>query len=336
MKYKRFLRRYLKWIIPSLLLITLFSCSDSRGKSRELDSWASNNGKVKVLSTTGMIDDLVEEIGKERVDHIKLILGEIDPHSYELVKGDDEKISSAQVVFYNGLGLEHGASLRYRLESHPCKVSLGSELEKRAPDEILMVGNQVDPHIWMDISLWARAVDPIVETLSQIDAEHADYYYQNGEALKNKMLAVHQEIVQKFKTAPEEKRYLVASHDAFNYFARAYLAGDEERRGGEWQKRFAAPEGLAPDGQLGYTDIKKIIDHLILHQIDVVFPESNVSRDSLKKIASVCKEMGHRVRISPAVLYGDAMQQSGPVSDGYLNMLRHNCNVMVEQWSKHE
>ena len=76
----------------------------------------------------------------------------------------------------------------------------------------------------------------------------------------------------------------MTSHDAFNYFARAYLADPEEV---EWQKRFEAPEGLAPDGQLSVADIQRIIDHICMYRIAVLFPESNVSRDSLRKIISI-------------------------------------------------
>ena len=82
-----------------------------------------------------MIDDLVGQVGGDLIDHIPLIFGEIDPHSYELVKGDDEKISHAQIVFANGLNLEHGASLRYKLDKHPSVVFLGEEIKGKLPDQ---------------------------------------------------------------------------------------------------------------------------------------------------------------------------------------------------------
>jgi manganese/zinc/iron transport system substrate-binding protein len=281
-----------------------------------------------------MIDDLVKEIGKERVDRLTLIQGDIDPHSYELVKGDEEKISFATVVFYNGLGLEHGASLQYQLQNHPCKVALGNEIQKRSPDMILRVDGQVDPHVWMDISLWAKSIDPIVESLSKLDAGQADFYKKNGEELRLQMLKVHDELVKKFQTAPQEVRFLVTSHDAFNYFTRAYLTDEKERNSQEWRKRFAAPEGLAPDGQLSCRDIQKMIDHLMLYKISVVFPESNVNRDSLKKIVSACKEKGLPVKISSAPLYGDAMGPSGSYADSYLKMIDHNSRVLLEEWTR--
>src|SRR5580692_1061201 len=122
--------------LPLIFFVFLCSClfMSCTSSSSDIDRWTTTNGKVKVLSTTAMIDDIVGYVGGARVDHISLILGEIDPHGYELVKGDDEKISLAEIIFYNGLGLEHGASLRYALNHHPCAIALGNRVQREAPE----------------------------------------------------------------------------------------------------------------------------------------------------------------------------------------------------------
>lgn len=317
----------MRLIFLSILCLCLWGCS-SNPSANSLPKWAENNGKIKVLSTTAMINDLVCRIGGEYIDPMVLIIGEMDPHSYELVKGDDEKITFAQILFSHGLGLEHGASLRYRLNQHPNLVSLGDEIRKSAPEKILYVDHQLDPHVWMDISLWSLVVNPIVDNLSKQDSKHADYYKKNGEKVLREMLLVHQELKEKMQTVPSQKRYLVTSHDAFHYFTRAYLGDD-----GDWQTRCKAPEGLAPDGQLSTVDIKRIIDHLFQYRIAVVFPESNVNKDALKKIVSSCALLGHKVKISDQTLYGDAM---GEGAYTYLEMITHNVSVLIEEWSDGE
>lgn len=324
-------------IFRALILICclgFYSCSKAEKSTSR--AWTEKSGRIKVLSTTGMIDDLVGEIGREHVDRLVLIRGEIDPHSYELVKGDEEKISFAQIVFHNGLGLEHGASLQYQLHKHPHPVALGNEIEKRAKEAMIFVDGKVDPHVWMDISLWMVAIDPIVEALSKIDPEHKNFYAERGAQLKAEMLAAHQDLVGKFRLVPEKFRYLVTSHDAFNYFARAYLAEENERDKEKWRKRFVAPEGLAPDGQLSHADIQETISHLSCYKIGSVFPESNVSRDSLKKICTACKEMGLDVKISSSSLYGDAMGPLGSSADSYLKMIAHNAKVLLQEWNSDE
>jgi manganese/zinc/iron transport system substrate-binding protein len=313
-------------MVRNILCFFLFlfvSCTSSSVPTR-LDLWMEQNGKMKILSTTQMIDDLVEAVGGERVDHLALIQGEIDPHSYELVKGDDEKLSFADVVFGNGLQLEHGASLKARLDNHPHFTPIGDVIFRQEPEKFLYIDGVLDPHIWMDISLWVCAVDVIEETLSMQDPAGEKQYKQRAEQLKNKMLVRHDEIQTRFAAIPQEKRYLVTSHNAFNYFTRAYLCPEGWER-----ERCEAPEGLAPDGQLGPSDIQRIVDHLCLHKISVVFSESNVSRDSLRKIVSCCLEKGVRVRICQRHLYGDSMGQE---ARNYLEMITHNASVIEDEW----
>ncbi|MDJ0652213.1 MAG: zinc ABC transporter substrate-binding protein [Simkaniaceae bacterium] len=314
------------WIIRLLISCSAFACS----KAPE-NSFMSENGKVKVLATTAMIDDLVAEIGGEEIDHTCLIVGNLDPHSYELVKGDDEKFFRADLIFYNGLGLEHGASLCEHLEKHPSAIGLGNLLMQEDQKAFLTVDEQLDPHFWMDIELFSRSIPPIVIALSEKDPDRAALYKDRGETLRNKMLEKDRVLLEKIQTIPPEKRYLVASHDAFFYFARKYLAESKEEN---WAKRFIAPEGLAPDGQMSVRDIQEVSTFLCEHQIPVVFPETNINRDALKKIVAVCREKGLHVKIAPTPLYGDTMGVKGTGADTYLEMIEHNVHTLVDQLSK--
>jgi len=317
------------------LLCCLWGCSQQAPReSSAFENWMKKDGKVKVLSTTAIINDIVCLVGEERIDALSLIQGEIDPHSYELVKGDDEKFFVAQAVFYNGLGLEHGASLRYQLDHHSQAVAVGQSILDQNPDQIIRINGQLDPHVWMDIALWSQIIDPIVATLSELDPEGRILFEKNGEILRQQMLEKHQQIQAEFQHIPSSLRYLVTSHDAFNYFARAYLSAPDEIGASQWQARFAAPEGLSPDGQLSSSDIQKMISYLCLHHIHVVFAESNVSRDSLKKIVSACKRHSLNVEISKDVLYGDAMGGPDSGADTYLTMIAHNAKVMITAWDK--
>lgn len=316
------------------LLMFLFAVSCTNQESRrymELEKeWDVPNGKLKVLSTTAMINELVKEIGGDDVDSITLIKGDLDPHSYQLVKGDDEKLKKSTIIFFNGLGLEHGPSLQHYLYNNKKAIPLGNKIEMEDASLILHHKGQVDPHIWMDISLFAKTVPYIVKALSDEDPSHKELYQLRGEKLLEKMESTHLYVKDVLAKVPENKRYLVTSHDAFNYFAKAYLAEDGEKSGLDWKKRFAAPEGLAPEAQISTSDIQFIIDYLYTHQIHVLFPESNVSQDSIRKIVQAGKEKGLDLTISTTYLYGDAMGSPGTDGDSYLKMIRHNADVIAK------
>jgi manganese/zinc/iron transport system substrate-binding protein len=324
------MNKFLIFTLIVLLQIGQTSCSSDRKNSSA--AWFSENGKIKILTTTAMIQDLVQRVGGDRVDVIALINGELDPHSYQLVKGDGEKITRADLIFANGLGLEHGPSLQTQLESNPKAVPLGNWIMAKEPELIVLLNGQIDPHIWMDISLWKKTVPYIVEYLTVQDPTHADQFKANGEALMAEMEEAHRRIRNEMQEIPAEHRYLVSSHDAFNYFTRSYLADSQELVDNNWQKRFAAPEGLAPDSQLSAIHIQEILNHLKKYKIKVIFPESNVSKDSIRKIVSAGTEMGLQLTISQTPLYADAMGAPGSDGDTYIKMIQHNARVIADEF----
>ena len=319
----------MKRLLCVFVFVFAFMGCSSKDTCSSVHQFMKDNGKTKVLSTIAMIDSLVEEIGGKHIDHICLITGEIDPHSYELVKGDGEKFERADILFANGLGLEHGASVGQQIKSHRNAVVLGDHLYRQCREELLLIDGQIDPHVWMDIALWSRNIDPIVAALSKHDPKHAEEFAANGERFKHTMMQSHSRIYTAMQSIPEKKRFLVTSHDAFNYFARRYLAKSDELLTHSWKKRVAAPQGLAPDSQLSLMDLQEIIEHLARHDIPVVFPESNISLDALNKVIDAGLKKGMRISMVQKPLYGDAMKGT------YLEMMRHNAEV-IAQSLKHE
>lgn len=319
-----------KYVVPFLLFLAIcFIAVSCRGSSKkEKPSWSKSSSKLKVLSTTAIIDNLIEEIGKDKVHHISLITGELDPHSYELVKGDNEKIAYADVIFYNGLELEHGASLKYQLLESKNAHAIASCMQDK--NNYIFIDGQVDPHIWMDARMMASAMLPVAEILGNLDPDNAAFYLQNAKALQEKMLALDQEIETLLQGVSEKNRYLITSHDAFYYFTRRYLAEKNELVSDSWKKRCRAPEGLAPDGQMSPKDIAAIIEHALEYKISVVFTESNVNQDALKKIVRVLKQKGQIALLSEEPLYGDALGPSGSKAATYLEMMRCNAQNIAK------
>lgn len=309
------------YFLTLLVLVTICACSRHETEGTK---WRQENGKLKVLSTIAMIHDLVQQIGGEDIDAITLIRGELDPHSYELVKGDDEKFARADLVFYNGLGLEHGLSLRQNLANHPKAIAVADPILKEIPELILYNEGVCDPHVWMDIALWMRTVDPIVQALAEKDPKHATAYRERGDKLWHKMAAEDQKMFETLQAIEPNRRYLVTSHDAFHYFTRHYLAKPGE---GEWALRCKAPEGLAPEAQMSIHDVFSIISHIEVFHIPVLFPESNVSKDSLRKIVDAGKEKGLEIRMCHEELYGDSMGKA----NSYIDMIAHNVEVIARE-----
>jgi manganese/zinc/iron transport system substrate-binding protein len=61
---------------------------------------------VRAVATTGMIGDIVANVGGRRVEVTSLMGPGIDPHLYKASEGDVTRLTGADMIFYNGLDLE--------------------------------------------------------------------------------------------------------------------------------------------------------------------------------------------------------------------------------------
>lgn len=321
------MRPFIILLLPLIFIALCLGCTSPSEYNH--DPWMHKDGKLKVLCTIAMIGDLVQQIGGKYVDVDIMIKRGLNPHAWQPVKGDNEKLLFADLVFYNGLGLEHSPSLISFFSSQTKCIGLGGEILQSNPDLVLKLDNEVDPHIWMDVSLWSKTVPFIVLHLSRKDPGHAEYYQMNGELLLQRLEALHRQIKEQMQAIPSKKRFLITSHDAFNYFARAYLADEEEQKNEAWKYRLASPEGLAPESQVGIAHIWHIVEFMNAHDVHVIFPESNVSKDSLLKIAKASRQKGKKVVMVNEPLYSDGMGEPGSGGDTYEKMILHNAKTIA-------
>ncbi|QVE48979.1 zinc ABC transporter substrate-binding protein [Chlamydia crocodili] len=301
----------------SLILIFIVSgCSSSKVHN--------SDNKIYVLSMNRMIHDCVSRIVGDKLCSIVLIDGAIDPHAYEMVKGDEDKMAMSRLIFCNGLGLEHTASLRKHLEGNPKSVNIGERLIAREVFSPLEEDGFYDPHIWTDISIWTEGTKEITAALISEFPEYEKEFTINSNELIEEMQMLDSWAKRCLSTIPEESRYLVSGHNAFSYFTRRYLATPEEVKSNVWNKRCISPEGISPEAQISIRDIMLVVDYIHEHNVTVMFPEDTLNQDALKKIAS-CLKKGHSVRLASRPLYSDN------VKNDYFNTFKHNVCTITEE-----
>lgn len=313
--------RTCKHIIGGLLcLVGCFivnGCSSDKGR-QPIDT------RIHVLSMNRMIYDCVSRITGDRVKNIVLIDGSIDPHSYEMVKGDEDQMVMSQLIFCNGLGLEHSASLRKHLEGNPKVVDLGSRLLDKKVFDLLKEDGFPDPHIWTDMRVWSAAVREIGTVLVQQFPQYAEEFQKNADQLLLEMEELDRWAERSLATIPEKNRFLVTGHNAFSYFTRRYLSSDDERESGDWKLRCISPEGLAPEAQISIRDIMRVVEYICANDVGVVFFEDTLNQDALRKIVS-CSKSGQKIRLAKSPLYSDN------VKDNYFHTFQHNVRTITEE-----
>jgi len=265
-----------------------------------------------------MVADLVRNVGGDRVE-VKQICGSgVDPHLYKVTRDDVQAMRSADMVFYSGLMLEGKMSdtLVKQARNRPV-IAVTEAIDKSWLLEPEEFAGHYDPHVWMDVSAWARCVDVVAKELSKYDPEGETVYRTNAEAYQRQLAALHAYGKEKIASIPEASRLLVTSHDAFNYFGRAY--GLE----------VLGVQGISTESEAGLQRINQLVQLLAERKVQSVFVESSVSSANVEALVEGARSNGHDVSIAAEELFSDAMGQPGTYRGTYIGMLDHNITVVV-------
>lgn len=298
-----------------LLCVLLIStgCATTAAESGDI-----SERKVNVVTTTGMIADIVRNVGGERVEVIQLMGAGVDPHLYKASEGDVQRLQNADIIFYSGLHLEaRMAEILERLnEFGTPTIAVGNAI----PTERLLSPPEfsgfTDPHVWMDAALWRYTVDSIRDGLMAADPQNAATYEANADAYRAEMDELEAYAQAQFASLSDEQRILVTAHDAFNYFAVGY------------NFQVFAPQGISTETEAGVEDIRATIDYLVEHDVPAVFIESTISPDIVEAVIEGARARGHEVSVG-GELFTDAMGAAGTPEGTYIGMIRHNVDTIV-------
>ena len=275
------------------------------------------SGPVKVLTTTGMINDIVKNIGGSHVETQALMGAGVDPHLYKATPGDLRLLNEADAIFYNGLHLEGKmADILEKMEARKPSVAVVAALPKEQLLRFESSPEFPDPHVWFDVKKWIFAAQSVRDELIAFDAKNADDYRKNADDYIARLEKLDAYARQQLATVPKAGRVLVTAHDAFNYFGKAY---DVEVMG---------LQGISTASEASLRDVQRIVDALAKRKIKAVFVESSVPRRNIEAVVKGAKARGHNVRIG-GELFSDAMGKDGTPEGTYEGMVRHNVDTIV-------
>ena len=293
--------------------LALVACLGAPGAAR-----AQADEPLHVVATTGMIADVVRNVAGEHAEVTQLMGEGVDPHLYKATRSDITAMLRADVVFYNGLLLEGkltDALVRVATSGRPvyAVTELVEESYLLEPPEFQGL---YDPHLWMDPSAWARAVEVVRDKLAQQDPAHAETYRANADVYLAKLEQLDAYAEEVLASVPPERRVLVTAHDAFNYLGRRY--------GFEVQ----GIQGISTESEAGLKRVEELVDLLVERSIPAVFVETTIPERSVRALTAGAADRGHQVEIGGA-LFSDAMGAPGTYQGTYIGMIDHNVTTIA-------
>ncbi len=270
----------------------------------------------KIGATVGMVGAIAQAVAGDKGDVTFVIGAGVDPHVYNPTRSDVATLLRSDIIFYAGLLLEGQMADVLVKVSRKRPVYAVTELLK--PEYLIHdpESGHSDPHVWMDVSGWMKAVEVVADALAAFDPANAAAYRANAAAYLKQLKRLDDYARQAMASIPEEQRVLVTAHDAFGYMGRAYNI------------EVMGIQGLSTESEAGLKDINRIVDELVRRKIPAVFVESSVSDKNVRALIEGTASRGHKVKIG-GELFSDAMGPSGTYEGTYIGMIDHNVTVIV-------
>lgn len=270
-----------------------------------------------ITTTVGMVNDIVQNVAGDKAKATAVMGAGVDPHLYKPTRDDVSAMMKADAVVYSGLMLEGKMADTLIKVGRSKPVFAVTELidEKFLLEPEEMAGH-ADPHVWMDPSAWAKATQAVGKSLSEFDPNNAEFYQKNATDYAAKCEELYAYGKKVLATVPENSRVLISSHDAFNYFGRAFGL------------KVMGVQGISTESEAGLQQINTLVDFIVKNEVKAVFVESSVSPKNIEALVGGVKARGKDLKIG-GELFSDAMGDAGTYEGTYLGMLDHNITLVA-------
>ncbi|MFG3442124.1 zinc ABC transporter substrate-binding protein AztC [Nonomuraea sp. NPDC047897] len=278
---------------------------------------ATGENAPRVVVTTNILGDVTHTIIGDQAEVTVLMKPDSDPHSFGVSAREAALIEDADLIVYNGLGLEEGV-LRHVAAAEQAGVpalAVGEGVDpiRFAADE---TAGQLDPHFWTDPRRMAKAVDLIAEqVVTHVDGIDAAAVRTAAASYRAQLEQLDSWVEQQVATIPPDSRRLVTNHHVFGYFAQRY--------------GFQVIGAVIPSGTTlaspSASDLESLRDAIKSAHVKAIFADSSQPERLARVLAS---EAGVDVEVVP--LFSESLSRRSPGAATYLDMIRSNTKAMAD------
>ena len=293
---------------PLLLLAVLALAACSPAPEAPAD------GRKRVLTTFTILADMARNVAGDAAVVESITKPGAEIHDYEPTPQDLVKVKDADLVLWNGLGLERWFERFFQQAQGAASAVLSEGIQPMGIGEGPYEGKP-NPHAWMSPANALVYVENIRRALSELDPANAAVYAANAAAYAERLRAVEAPVREALAAVPENRRWLVTSEGAFSYLARDFGL----------KELYLWPINADEEGTP--QQVRRVVDTVRAQGIPAVFSESTVSDKPMRQVA---KETGARYA---GVLYVDSLTgPDGPVPT-YLDLLHYNARALAQAFA---
>jgi ABC-type Zn uptake system ZnuABC Zn-binding protein ZnuA len=268
--------------------------------------------KIRVSSFSTILTEIAEQVGGGRVTVTGHVKAGVDPHEYEPKPADLKIVGDAQLILLTAKHMEgYVGKLKEATGTHGTLLEVGNGFTSLKMKSEKNPGQTVeDPHWWHSVTNEQKAVKIVRDELIKISPADKDLFTTNAAQSLAKLDALEKWVKMKVAELPRDKRKLVTSHDAFQYFAK------------ENGFTIYAIEGVTTEDQPSSKKVAELVSTIKAQAVKAIFLEATENPKVLKEIT---KETGAKIG---GTLYADGLGE-GEAST-YEGMYKHNVSTIVD------
>ena len=297
--------------------LILAGCAGGDSGSSEATSSAPSSG-LGVATTVAPLTSIVAAVAGDKVTIEGIVPEGTNSHTFEPEPQTAELLSTADLIFVNGLKLEDPT------------IGL-AEANKKSDAEIVELGTSVlpeseyifdfsfpeedgkpNPHLWTDPGYAVAYADIVRQKLSERDPANAAEYQANFEAFKVEADKLAEAVRADQGSVPDGQLKLVTYHDAYAYFADNF---GWEVVGAIQPSTFDEPTP---------AEIAGLIEQIRAEGVPTIFGSEVFPSSVLEAIAA---ETG--VRYEDSLRDDDLPGAPGESEHSLLELLRYNYRTMI-------
>ena len=274
-------------------------------------------GKVRIVSSTTDIADIVKIIGGDHVTVTSIARGNQDPHYVEILPSYMVKVRKADIYFMVGMELDLWAqqiidgSRNRKVMVVDCSVEINKmEVPTGQIDasmgDIHRFGN---PHYWLDPENGKLIARMVAEKLINHDSKNAEQYQSNLTQFENDLNSAISMWTKRFSDLREKN--IIYYHNSWPYFSKRF---------GLITVGFLEPKpGITPSP----SQLNQVINQIKENEIEVIASESYFSDRAPKFIESKTNVRTVKLAQSVGAIEG---------ADSYINLFETNLLILAKAY----
>ncbi|MFN7903717.1 MAG: metal ABC transporter solute-binding protein, Zn/Mn family [Pseudobdellovibrionaceae bacterium] len=276
---------------------------------------------IQITTSFSILKDLAEKIAPSHFKISTLIDVDQDAHTYQAKPSDIKLIKNSSLFILNGYDFEIWAQKLLKANKFSGKTLIASTgvkpLQVTATDHTdhhHHHHSHFDPHAWQDPENIKIYIQQIQKAFIQLSPADKPEIQKRSTDFLNLVLEKHREMKSKFLALPKEKRKIITTHDAFQYYGKAYDIS------------FSAAQGFSTESEPTAKSIAKLIQQIKKENIKCLFLETTSNPKLLEQIQS---ETSAKIG---GTLLADSL--SSTKASTYLEMMEFNFQQIYSCLSK--